>query len=287
MPRHIDQLTALDYKRPAQLAGDGAACSWSARRRQACRSPTSSVVPAARSPSPWVSTCDCPVPTAGVTSTGGWTGSGNSTSATTRWTTSGAPAGMPRCNSSGTTAVATSTSTPCVPAVCRSWVASWRSGAPPAQCSGALANLVANADLKQARLLRRIDEFVNDHGLVDEVGPATDASPTLVGDPATELDLAGFSTVIWATGYRPTYSWLTADAIDRRGRVIHDGGVAAVPGLYLLGLPFLRRRRSNLIAGTGGRCRRSVRSPPRLPGSAGEEPRRAAGFVTRRTVTPV
>ena len=120
-----------------------------------------------------------------------------------------------------------------------------------AQCSGSLANLVKNADLKQARLLRRIDEFVDDRDLGDEVGPPAEAPPTLVGTPPTELELKAFSTVIWATGYRPTYSWLPAEAFDHRGRVIHDGGVAALPGLYLLGLPFLRRRRSNLIAGLG------------------------------------
>ena len=57
--------------------------------------------------------------------------------------------------------------------------------------------------------------------------------------------------MIWATGYRPSYSWLDPRALDRRGRVAHDGGVATMPGLYLLGLPFLRRRRSNLLAGLG------------------------------------
>jgi len=119
------------------------------------------------------------------------------------------------------------------------------------QCSGALANLVKNADLKQARLLGRIDEFVDDHGLAHEVGPPAPPSPTRLGEPRTEVDLAACSSVIWATGYRPAYSWLTADALDRRGRVVHDGGVAALPGLYLLGLPFLRRRRSNLLAGLG------------------------------------
>ena len=57
--------------------------------------------------------------------------------------------------------------------------------------------------------------------------------------------------MIWATGYRPSYPWLDPAAFDRRGRVAHDGGVSPVPGLYVLGLPFLRRRRSNLIAGVG------------------------------------
>ena len=118
-------------------------------------------------------------------------------------------------------------------------------------CSGGLGSLVANADLKQARLLRRIDEWVSEHGLADLVGPATEPGPTVLAQVPTELDLRGFSAVIWATGFRPSYEWLDPRAFGRRGRVDHDGGVACMPGLYLLGLPFLRRRRSNLLAGLG------------------------------------
>jgi putative flavoprotein involved in K+ transport len=120
-----------------------------------------------------------------------------------------------------------------------------------AYCSGGLGSLVSNADLKQARMLRRIDEWVNEHDLVDVVGPAAQPSPTILSQASTELDLRSFAAVIWATGFRPTYDWLDPLAFDRRGRVDHDGGVASLPGLYLLGLPFLRRRRSNLLAGLG------------------------------------
>jgi putative flavoprotein involved in K+ transport len=120
-----------------------------------------------------------------------------------------------------------------------------------ALCSGGLANLVKNADLKQERLLRRIDEYVDELGLREDVGPATRPRATAVGDAPTELDLTPFTTIVWATGYRPRYAWLPPEAFDRRGRVAHDGGVGALPGLYLLGLPFLRRRRSNLVSGVG------------------------------------
>jgi putative flavoprotein involved in K+ transport len=120
-----------------------------------------------------------------------------------------------------------------------------------AQCSGALASLTANADLKQARLLQRIDDFVTDHGLCGEVPGPDRPAPTRLASVPTEVDLERFTTVIWATGYRPSYPWLDPTAFDRRGRVAHDGGVSPVPGLYVLGLPFLRRRRSNLIAGVG------------------------------------
>jgi putative flavoprotein involved in K+ transport len=120
-----------------------------------------------------------------------------------------------------------------------------------AQFSGALASLTANADLKQARLLQRIDDFVTEHGLSGEVPGPDRPGPTRLGAVPTEIDLERFTTVIWATGYRPSYPWLEPAAFDRRGRVAHDGGVSPVPGLYVLGLPFLRRRRSNLIAGVG------------------------------------
>jgi putative flavoprotein involved in K+ transport len=120
-----------------------------------------------------------------------------------------------------------------------------------ALCSGGLGSLVSNADLKEARLLRRIDEWVDRHDVADLVGPAIKPCPTVLTQVPTELDLTRFGTVIWATGFRPIYDWLDPRLLERRGRIDHDGGVASTPGLYLLGLPFLRRRRSNLLAGLG------------------------------------
>ena len=120
-----------------------------------------------------------------------------------------------------------------------------------AQCSGGLAHLLANADLKQARLLDRLDEFAVERGFASDLPPATRPPPTSVGAVATELDLGRFATVVWATGYRPTFPWLDREAFDQRGRLVHDGGVGAVPGLYFLGLPFMRRRKSSFIDGVG------------------------------------
>jgi putative flavoprotein involved in K+ transport len=40
--------------------------------------------------------------------------------------------------------------------------------------------------------------------------------------------------------------------LDRKGNLEHEGGVlTGAPGLYVLGLPFLRRRKSTLIDGVG------------------------------------
>lgn len=120
-----------------------------------------------------------------------------------------------------------------------------------AQFSGALRNLVATADLKQNRLLDRIDEFATEHDLDDQLPVPIRHCPTTLGHVPTELELSQFETVVWATGYRPGYSWLDPAAFDRRGRIVHDGGICDLPGLYLLGVPFLRRRKSSFIDGVG------------------------------------
>ena len=117
------------------------------------------------------------------------------------------------------------------------------------QCSGSLANLATNADLKQNRLLDRIDAFAAEAAL-DDVAPDRPA-PTTIGTPATEVSLAGIDTVVWATGYLPTYPWLDNALLDGRGQIIHEGGVMAVPGLYAVGLPLLRRRKSSFLDGIG------------------------------------
>ena len=62
---------------------------------------------------------------------------------------------------------------------------------------------------------------------------------------------AGIRTVIWATGFRRQYPWLKLPVLDGRGEIRHSGGVTPVPGLYVIGLHFLRRRNSSFIDGVG------------------------------------
>ncbi len=119
------------------------------------------------------------------------------------------------------------------------------------QCSGGLANLLAHADLKQDRLLDRIDDHVRRHGLDgDDPGPYRPVR-TRIGVAPTEVPLAPFRSVLWATGYRPSLGWLDPACFDQRGRPAHDGGIGAIPGLYFLGLTFMRRRKSNFLDGVG------------------------------------
>ena len=120
-----------------------------------------------------------------------------------------------------------------------------------AQFSGSLRNVCALADLKMNRLLASFDEWAGQQGIDAEVGPierfeatAVDSSPRLGLEFGRDV-----RTVVWATGFRPDYSWLRAPVFDRRGQLRHDRGVVDAPGLYVLGLPFLRRRKSSFIHG--------------------------------------
>jgi putative flavoprotein involved in K+ transport len=58
--------------------------------------------------------------------------------------------------------------------------------------------------------------------------------------------------VVWATGYGRDYGWLKVPgALDAAGEVVHRGGITPSPGLYVLGLRFLRRRKSSFLDGVG------------------------------------
>lgn len=119
--------------------------------------------------------------------------------------------------------------------------------------SGSLRNVCALADLKQVRLLDEIDDWAASHGVDSEVDPPHRFPETVVeSDPALSLDLGsgGIQTVLWATGYRADYSWLDVPVLDRKGEIRHDGGIVTEsPGLYRIGLNFLRRRKSSFIHG--------------------------------------
>ena len=122
-----------------------------------------------------------------------------------------------------------------------------------AQFSGSLANYCALADLKMNRLLASIDDWVHTNGLTERFpAPRRYESTDIGAETRLSMDLHDnrIRTVIWATGYRPDYSWLDVPVLDRKGRIRHDGGVVAA-GMYVLGLPFMRRRKSSFIDGAG------------------------------------
>jgi putative flavoprotein involved in K+ transport len=128
--------------------------------------------------------------------------------------------------------------------------------------SGGLRNVVRLADLKMNRLLGTFDEWARANGRDAEVGSPDRFEATQV--PAAtpwQLDLTSgeIRTVLWATGFRPDYGWLHVPVVDEKGHLRHTGGVVIEsPGLYALGLPVLRRRKSTFIHGIGDDARAVV-----------------------------
>jgi putative flavoprotein involved in K+ transport len=121
-----------------------------------------------------------------------------------------------------------------------------------AMFSGALRNMFALADLKMERLLEGFDAWARESGGDADVGPPERFEPTRVPERSSlQMDLRDGSirTIVWATGFRPDYSWLHVPVVNEKGYLRHDGGVVDSPGIYALGLPVLRRRKSSFIHG--------------------------------------
>ena len=113
----------------------------------------------------------------------------------------------------------------------------------------------AASDAKLAELLARIDAFIAKAGL-PVAAPPEPFEPTwtsALGVTKTTIDLraAGIDTVIWATGFIRRYPWLHVPVLDQRGEIVHRDGITPVPGLFVLGLHFQRRRNSAFIDGVG------------------------------------
>jgi len=75
-------------------------------------------------------------------------------------------------------------------------------------------------------------------------------------------------TVVWATGFRPDYTWMNIDGVVTDGHVRQQGGVTEVPGLYFLGLSWQRSRGSALL------------------GFVSEDAARITDLIARRALVP-
>jgi putative flavoprotein involved in K+ transport len=115
---------------------------------------------------------------------------------------------------------------------------------------------LARADAFERQIRQGIDEYITKTGMEVEANKtieetlsngATSAKPILTLD----LQSAGISTIIWASGYQLDFGWVKIPVFDEVGYPVHQRGVTAFPGLYFLGLPWLYKRKSSLLYGVG------------------------------------
>ncbi len=114
-----------------------------------------------------------------------------------------------------------------------------------------LHNNLAKADKFEADMLQNIDAYVEKAGLDLPAEQVPQLKDGYAVDPIGELDLAasGIRSVIWAIGYTFDFSMVKFPVFDEDGYPVQKRGLTAQPGLFFVGLPWLHKQKSGLLAG--------------------------------------
>jgi putative flavoprotein involved in K+ transport len=105
-------------------------------------------------------------------------------------------------------------------------------------------------DAKLVELLKFVDEDCATKGIK---APQFDMPPPLRISTRTEVDLSkdGIGAVIWTSGFRPDYEWVKFPVFDSMGFPIQTDGSSQVPGLYFVGVHWMRKTKSSILYGVG------------------------------------
>ena len=140
-----------------------------------------------------------------------------------------------------------------------------------ARFAGDLANSVAFGDERYADMRRVLSEQV-------ERAPELPDPPPFKADAPSDVKLGGLAAAIFTSGFRPDYArWVRLPVFDEAGFPLAPDGVCeAVPGLYFVGVHFLRKRKSSLMWGVGEDASIVARHVAAHAGVTGREGRRPA-----------
>lgn len=118
------------------------------------------------------------------------------------------------------------------------------------QIDGHLEESLAWGEAFSAAFRAKVDAYVAERGL--EMPLEEDTPPKPVRS-VSHLDVRrdGIGTILWANGFRPDHAWIEGVETDEQGWPLHIGGVSLVPGLYFVGLHWMRKRKSSLLLGVG------------------------------------
>jgi putative flavoprotein involved in K+ transport len=114
-------------------------------------------------------------------------------------------------------------------------------------------DLAASVDFGDARLTDLLTFVEASCAVKGTAAPAYDMPPPLRIKTRTELDVAkdGIGTVIWTSGYRPDYGWVKFPVFDSMGFPQQVDGCTTVPGLYFMGVHWMRKNKSSILYGVG------------------------------------
>jgi putative flavoprotein involved in K+ transport len=115
-----------------------------------------------------------------------------------------------------------------------------------------LAKNLDAADTSYNNICATIDKYIDGAGITAPPGHRT--TPVWHPEaPVSELDplAQGITSIIWSTGFRADWSWIDLPIFDGAGYPTHTRGVTAMPGVYVLGLPWLYTWGSGRFVGVG------------------------------------
>jgi putative flavoprotein involved in K+ transport len=117
------------------------------------------------------------------------------------------------------------------------------------------AEHVKFADEFSKKVLDMVDEFIQKNKIdapppekdeADEPDPSAECASDI-----TELNLKekNIRSVVWTTGFGANFNWIKLPLLDDKGNPKHTEGITDVEGVYFLGFPWLRKRKSGIICG--------------------------------------
>jgi putative flavoprotein involved in K+ transport len=116
-----------------------------------------------------------------------------------------------------------------------------------------VADNVRYADERAGQFRHAVDEHIARTGVI---APPQELDPVerpwhapLATDLVLDSRSERIATVIWATGFRPDLEWLHVPVQASGGTLAHRRGITALPGLYVVGYPWLSNRGSGLLYG--------------------------------------
>ena len=106
------------------------------------------------------------------------------------------------------------------------------------------------ADAAAEAIKDKIDAHI-EAGAIDAPHEARYEPVWQPGVQPRELNVAasGVGSVVWCTGFKADYGWVRAPVFDGRGHLCHERGETGVPGLYVIGLPWLHTWGSGRFSG--------------------------------------
>jgi putative flavoprotein involved in K+ transport len=114
-------------------------------------------------------------------------------------------------------------------------------------------DLAASVDFGDARLADLLKFIEVSCAAKGTTAPMYEIPPPLRIKTRTSLDVAqdGIGTVIWTSGYRPDYGWVKFPVFDDMGFPQQVDGCTTVPGLYFMGVHWMRKNKSSILYGVG------------------------------------